>query len=87
MSNLHIGIEDLAMKIQAPQLMAEGFPNRQLVKVLGKVEFLLEAGFPNRIIKGKIDDTVCFKTAESIAETSCFSMSFSSLNTQCFFHL
>jgi hypothetical protein len=31
MSNLHIGIEDLAMKIQALQLMAEGFPNRQLI--------------------------------------------------------
>jgi hypothetical protein len=49
-----------------------------LVRVLGKVRFLLEARFPNRIIKRKIDDTLCFKKAESITKTSCFSISFSS---------
>ncbi|KAJ6545347.1 hypothetical protein B0H19DRAFT_1075677 [Mycena capillaripes] len=34
----------------AQPVIAEGFPNRQMVGVLGKVGFPLEAGFPNRII-------------------------------------
>ncbi|KAJ7210352.1 hypothetical protein GGX14DRAFT_394583 [Mycena pura] len=47
-----IGMEDILLtKIQAPPLMAEGFPNKQLAGVLGKVGFPLKAGFPNRIIQ------------------------------------
>ncbi|KAJ7927134.1 hypothetical protein B0H13DRAFT_1861674 [Mycena leptocephala] len=39
----------------AQPVMAEGFPNRQLVGVLGKVGFPLEAGFPNRIIHADVE--------------------------------